>query len=494
MDISPSATQPKTVSPKPPDGMDAELSKLGNNLVTKFHVLMRISQIYDSKNVALNQFVQEFLDTINALIKREGVLSLKIRKDDFFLNDQRLRYSVEGFTSFKYLLTQWKKRLIGEVIFRTSMEEGSLRYFIYTLINLEEGREENADLLRRQLESRNITSIEANPLEVVEGEEEAFTVQKEDEREVAKKIFFETIGTIKEVITNIKGKQHADVRKLKRLAQKAIHLVIEDESILLGMTMIKNYDEYTFNHSVNVSIYSLAIGKRLGFSKKTLTELGITALLHDIGKSKIPREVLNKPAALNDEEWEMMKRHPLMGVEVVLNLKQLGEINPRMVVGIFDHHLMPDLSGYPKLFRKKEVSLFGRIIQISDAYDAMTTPRIYKRIPYTPEQALALMLREKVAHFDPLLLKIFIGLVGVYPIGSLVLLNTHEIGIVYKTNLESMWLDRPIVLLVDRDEEGHPKKELVDLTETDGEGGYKRTIVKTLDPYKYHIDIAKYFL
>ncbi len=494
MDIAQSTSQPKKVSPKSSSGMDSELSKLGNNLVTKFHVLMRITQIYDSKNVALNQFVTEFLETINALINREGVLSLKIVRNDFFLNDQPLRYSVEGFTSFKYLLTQWKKRLIGEVSFKTLVEEEMLRYFIYAFINLEEGREENTDLLKKQLESHHITSIEANPLEVVEGEEEAFTIQKEDQREVGKKIFFETIGTIKEVITNIKGNQYADVRKLKRLAQKAIHLVIEDESILLGMTMIKNYDEYTFNHSVNVSIYALATGKRLGFSKKTLAELGITALLHDIGKSKIPREILNKPAALDDEEWEMMKKHPLTGVEIVLNLKQLGEINPRMVVGIFDHHLTSDLSGYPKLYRKKEVSLFGRIIQIADAYDAMTTPRIYKKIPFTPEQALAVMLREKTIHFDPLLLKIFIGLVGIYPIGSLVLLNTREIGIVYKSNSDARWLDRPTVLVVDRDEKGDPVKEMVDLTETDGGGSYKRSIVKTLDPYKYHIDIAKYFL
>jgi HD-GYP domain-containing protein (c-di-GMP phosphodiesterase class II) len=494
MEITPSSTPPKKESPKPHDGMEVELSKLGNNLVTKFHVLMRISQIYDSKNVALNQFINEFLETINTLIKRNGILSLKIIKDDFFLDDQRLRYSVEGFTSFKYLSTQWKKRLIGEVIFKTLMGEEMLRHFIYAFISLEEGREENADLLKKQLVDHQITSIEVNPLEIVEGEEEAFTLQKEDHREVGKRIFFETIGTIKDVITNIKGNQSADIRKLKRLAQKAIHLVIEDESILLGMTMIKNYDEYTFNHSVNVSIYSLAMGKRLGFSKKILTELGITGLLHDIGKSKIPREILNKPATLNGEEWEMMKKHPLMGVEIVLNLKQLGEINPRMVIGVFDHHLMNDLSGYPRPFLKKEVSLFGRIIQIADAYDAMTTPRIYKKIPYTPEQALAVMLREKTVHFDPLLLKIFIGLVGIYPLGSLVLLNTHEIGIVYKSNLDPKWLDRPIVLLVDRDQKGDAKKEIADLTETDGGGSYRRSIAKTLDPYKYHIDIAKYFL
>ena len=150
--------------------MDSDLSKLGNNLVTKFHVLMRISQIYDSKNVALHQFVQESLQTINTLIEKEGSLSLKIVKDDFFLNEQRLRYSVEGFTSFKYLLTQWKKRLIGEVIFKGPVDEGILKDFIYTLINLEEGCEENAALFQEQLANRHITSIEVNPLEVVEGE------------------------------------------------------------------------------------------------------------------------------------------------------------------------------------------------------------------------------------------------------------------------------------------------------------------------------------
>ncbi len=495
MDAVQPATPPERAGNNTPDVKDPDLSKLGNNLVTKFHVLMRISQIYDSKNVAIQQFVQESLETINTLIKKERIISLKIVKDDFFLNDQRLRYSVEGFTSFKYLLTQWKKKLIGEVIFKSMVDEGGLKDFVYTLMRLEEGCQENAVLFNQALANHQIDTIVVNPLETVEGDEdETFSLRKEDQREVGKKVFFETIGAIKEVITHIKGEQYADVRKLKRLAQKAVHLVIEDESILLGMTTIKNYDEYTFNHSVNVSIYSLAMGKRLGFSKKTLTELGITALLHDIGKSKIPIEVLNKPASLNDEEWGTMKKHPLMGVEIILNLKQLGEINPRMVIGIFDHHLKSDLSGYPKLYRKKGISLFGRIIQIADSYDAMTTPRIYKKVPYTPEQALAIMLRERTVHFDPILLKIFIGLVGIYPIGSLVLLNSREMGIVYKPSHDPEWLDRPIIILVDRGREGEVKKGVVDLSETDGKGRYKRSIVKTLDPFQYHIDIAKYFL
>ncbi len=480
-------------SKKPSATMEMELLKLGNNLITKFHVLMRISQIYDSKNTALGQFVQESLQTVNQWIKREGILSILV-DNELYLNGERLRYSVEGFTSFKYLLTHWRKKRIGEVIFKNLVDETTLKEFIYGLMNLEDGGENNAALLGELLMKRGIHWIEIHPLEILEGDDEAITYYLVDQQKVAQKVFFETIGTMKEVITSIKGKQHADVRKLKRLAQKAVHLIVEDESILLGMATIKNYDEYTFNHSVNVAIYALAIGKRLGFSRKIMTELGITALLHDIGKSKIPREVLTKAGPLDEGEWGMMKKHPLLGVEVALNLKQLGEINPRMVIGIFDHHLNNDLSGYPKLFRKKKLGLFGRIIQIVDSYDAMTTARIYKKHPYTPEQTLAIMLRERVVHFDPILLKILIGVVGIYPIGSLVLLDTHELGIVYKPNPDPKWMDRPRVILVELQGKRDLKKELVDLAEMDGQGRFKRSIIKSLDPNKYHIDIAKYFL
>jgi HD-GYP domain-containing protein (c-di-GMP phosphodiesterase class II) len=212
-----------------------------------------------------------------------------------------------------------------------------------------------------------------------------------------------------------------------------------------------------------------------------------------MGKSRIPKEILNKPAALNDEEWALMKKHPLMGVETILNLKQLGEINPRMVVGIFDHHLRGDASGYPKLFRKKGISLFGRIIQIADVYDAMTTPRVYRKA-WTPEQALAMMLRDRGSHLDPVLLQLLLGLVGIFPIGSLVLLSTGELGIVFKPNPDPKWIDRPKVILISKDEEGYAKKELADLTATNGEDQFKRSITKTLDPNKYYIDIAKYFL
>jgi len=183
-----------------------------------------------------------------------------------------------------------------------------------------------------------------------------------------------------------------------------------------------------------------------------------------------------------------------MGVEIVLNLKQLGEINPRTVIGIFDHHLKTDLSGYPRLFQKKEPSLFGRIIQIADVYDAMTTPRVYRKKSYSPDQALAIMLTDGETAFDPSLLKVFIGLVGIYPVGSLVLLDTKEIAITYKTNPDPELLDRPEVIVIYRDGKGEVQKNFVDLSEPGSAGAYKRSILKTLDPNKYHIDIVKYFI
>jgi HD-GYP domain-containing protein (c-di-GMP phosphodiesterase class II) len=332
-----------------------------------------------------------------------------------------------------------------------------------------------------------------NPLEQFEGEDGAHIVRKGDLKGVAKKIFFETIGTVKEVVTQIRGDQHADVRKLKRLAQKMIHIIMEDESILLGLTTIKNYDEYTYNHSVNVSIYALAVGRRLGFPRETLTELGLAGLFHDVGKSTIPIEVLNKPGSLNEKEWALMKGHPMAGVETVLNLKQLGEINPRMVIGIFDHHLKYNLTGYPNLYHKKETSLFGRILQVVDAYDAMTTPRVYKKTPFTLEQTLAIMQKDSGIHFDPILLKVFVGLVGVFPVGSLVLLDSGDLGIVHKAHPDPKWIDRPQVILLAKDG-AEEDRTFIDLSETDSDGHFKWSIIKTLDPNQYHIDVAKYFL
>jgi putative nucleotidyltransferase with HDIG domain len=465
----------KTPQESHPLGLDeTRLSRFANDLIIKLHILMKVSQIYDQKNVALNQVVQGSLELINHFLKSEGSLAVKVIGDGIFINGKRLKVGVESYIGFKFVLEQLKKKRLGEIRICASLEERMLKEFIYYTMNLSDGDENNAGKLNGELNRLDIKSIAVDPLEIFE-EDELFAGHT-DPKEAGKKLFFETIGVIKGVVTGIKKSQFIDARKMKRMVQGAVNLMVKDESILLGLTTIKNYDEYTFNHCVNVAIYSLAVGRRLGFSKKMLTELGMTGLLHDIGKAKIPKEIINKPDKLDDDEWRLMREHPMTGVEMMLKIKQLGEMSPKMVIGVFEHHLNCDLTGYPKLIRKKDLTLFGKIIKIADCYDAMTTPRTYRRKPYRPDQALAIMVREKNG-FDP------------------ILLNTNEMGVVYETNPDPQYINRPKVILISQTEGRRRIGPAVNLTEMDGERkGYKRSIVKALDPKKYHVNIVEHFL
>jgi putative nucleotidyltransferase with HDIG domain len=473
------------------DTDETSSSRLGNDLIIKLHILMKVSQIYDQRNVALDQVVQGTLELINHFLKSEGSLSLQVIRDGIFINQKRLKIGIDSYIGFKFVLEQLQKKRVGEIRICAVLDEDTLKEFVYRLMNLSDADEENAKKLQDNLSQLGIKSIAFEPLEIFE--EDEFFAQT-DPKEAGKRVFFETIGVIKGVVTGINKKQFIDARKLKRMVQGAVNLMVKDESILLGLTTIKNYDEYTFNHCVNVAVYSLAIGRRLGFSKKILAELGITSLLHDIGKAKIPREIINKPDKLDDDEWRLMKEHPLTGVEMILKIKQLGEMSPKMVIGVFEHHLNCDLTGYPRLIRKKDLTLFGKIIKIADCYDAMTTPRAYRRKPYRPEQALAIMVREKKG-FDPILLKVFICIIGIYPIGSLVMLDTNEMGVVYQTNPDPQYINRPKVILISQSEGRRRIGPAVDLVEVDAETkSYQRSIVKALDPKKYHVNIVEHFL
>jgi len=466
--------------------------RMGNDLIIKLHVLMKSSQIYDQKNVALNQVVQGSLELINCFLKKDDSLALTVIRDGLFINGKRLKVGVDSYIAFKYVLEKLQKKRVGEIWIFGILDERMLKELIYHLMNLEDGEEANAKKLQEDLDELDIKSIKVEPLDIFE--EDEFFDSQTDPKEAGKKLFFETIGVIKGMVTGIKGNQFIDARKMKRMVQGAVNLMVKDESILLGLTTIKNYDEYTFNHCINVAIYSLAMGRRLGLSKKSLMELGMTGLLHDMGKAKIPKEILNKPDKLDEDEWRLMKEHPMTGVEMIMNIKQLGEMSPKMAIGVFEHHLNHDLTGYPKLIRKKDITIFGRIIKIADCYDAMITPRPYRKTAYRPEQALAIMVREKNG-FDPVLLKVFISIVGVYPIGSLVLLNTKEFGVVYETNPDPQYITRPNVILISQSEGRRKIGPAVDLTEMDGGGKtYKRSIVRTLDPKKYHVNIVEHFL
>jgi putative nucleotidyltransferase with HDIG domain len=468
-------------------------TKLGTEFVGKFYRLLKGTTIYDRKNVIIDRLTKECLQVINGIIQSEGHLFLKIVRDNFFFNNIRIIVKADMYPIFKAFWQEMKKRWIGEVEFSAEVGAEHLKDFIYLLSGLEENNESNYLYVKKQLEYRNIESIHAGKLEFFKDEE--IYIDSEDQKKFSKEVYFKSISLVKEVIESINQQKALNIRKAKRLMQNAVNAIMQDESTLLGLANIKNYDEYTFNHSVNVAIYAIALGQRIGIPKKHLSHLGMAGLFHDIGKTKIPKEILNKSGKLSSQEWTMMRAHPLVGAEIVMRMKEWGELSTRLIDAAFEHHLKYDLTGYPRLTRKRKITLFGRIVTIADFYDALVRPRVYNRFPYVSEKILGLMLERSGKDFDPAIVKVFINMIGIFPLGTLVLLNTNEMGIVSQIQEDSELIDRPKVCLLYYSDGDYRKGKMLDLREMDeGTKDFKRSIVKTLDPNEYNINVAEFLI
>lgn len=468
-------------------------TKLGTDFIAKFYRLLKGTTIYDRKNVIIDRLTQECLQVINSIIESEGHLFLKIVRDNFFFNNIRIIVKADKYAVFKAFWQEMRRRWIGEVEFSTEVGGEHLKDFIYLLSGLGENNESNYLYVKKQLEYRSIESINVGKLEFFKDED--IYIDSEDQKKYSKEVYFKSIGLVKEVVESINQQKALNIRKAKRLMQNAVNAIMQDDSTLLGLANIKNYDEYTFNHSVNVAIYAIALGQRIGIPKKHLSHLGMAGLFHDMGKTRIPKEILNKTGKLSPEEWLMMRSHPVAGTELIMRMKEWGELSTRMIEGAFEHHLRYDLTGYPRLTRKRKITLFGRIITIGDFYDALVRPRVYNRFPYVSEKILGIMLERSGKDFDPAIVKVFINMIGIFPLGTLVLLNTNEMGLVTQIQEDTELIDRPKVCLLSYSDGEYRKGKVVDLREMDEvTGDFKRSIVKTLDPNEYNMNVAEFLI
>lgn len=209
--------------------------------------------------------------------------------------------------------------------------------------------------------------------------------------------------------------------------------IMTNKNLMINMLDLKSFDDYTFAHSLNVSILSIIIGIEYGLSKKELENLALGALLHDIGKVFIGNEIINKPSKLTKEEFEKIKNHPKLGYDY---LSKFYSLNTSVLIGALDHHEKFDGTGYPSSYKGEEISLFGRIIAIADVYDALTSERPYRKGMF-PSEAIEFIMSNSGVHFDPDLVKIFLKKAAPYPVGMCVKLSSGLIGIVVENYEES---------------------------------------------------------
>lgn len=277
-----------------------------------------------------------------------------------------------------------------------------------------------------------------------------------------------------------------DVKKLKRLIQHSVDMITDDEPVLLGMVLNKDLYEYQYRHIVNVCILSISLGHKIGLGKKELAELGVAAFLYDVGKFLLPEEVLKREGVYNRSDRRAMEKHPIEGIKTFFADDNIGNLVRAAIVS-FEHHLNYDLSGYPNIRHIADQDFYARIVAISESYDALASARSYTEGTRSPDYAVRTLLEKAGTEFDPVLVKFFVSMMGIYPIGSMVVLDSGEVGIVIEPH--GVLLRRPRVLVIS----DAVKPFVADLSKRDDNGRYLRTVKRTLDPNEYKIDYASYF-
>ncbi|MDR1920961.1 MAG: HD domain-containing protein, partial [Candidatus Adiutrix sp.] len=218
---------------------------------------------------------------------------------------------------------------------------------------------------------------------------------------MARKTYSHALSSVLSMTDKYSMNKRVGIQKSKRVIQGMIEILTKDESILLGMTTIRNYDDYTYTHSVNVAILSMCLGRRLGLPRQLIEILGLSGLFHDLGKVDVPIHLINKNSGLTETEYEKIKEHPLNSVRQIIRLNADHALKAKLLLPPFEHHLGINLLGYPKIGRKAPLSLLGRVLAVADQYDAMTSSRSYRRNPISPDVALKYMLEDSGSVLDP---------------------------------------------------------------------------------------------
>jgi len=308
------------------------------------------------------------------------------------------------------------------------------------------------------------------------------------ETPVARKIHKKTRRLIDRFLEDVRLGRSIDSASAKVVVTEMAESIMRNPNALTWFTLLKKKDEYTSIHSMNVCILALAFGRHLGLSKDKLTELGVGALLHDIGKLKIPEQLLRKTEKLSKAEFELMRSHTTRGKEI---LEQTPGLPTSAADIAYSHHERNDGHGYPLGRNAEALSLFSKMVAIVDVYDAITSDRAYHDA-ISPHSALRDMYEWRESDFDGALVENFIQCLGIYPAGTLVELSSGDLGIVVEVN--PLWHLRPKVLLIlDPDRKRRAAPALVDLASLAADdSGRPLEIRNVLEPGSYGVDLWEY--
>jgi HD-GYP domain-containing protein (c-di-GMP phosphodiesterase class II) len=378
------------------------VARYGKSVITNLYILVRATGIYDSLNETILNIAKRLLSDIEVLLKETGEFTIKIIQGTFFIEGIRIKAGVSEIESFSSLADELRKKSIGVLDFRTPVRAEDLINLAYSIRVGQEAADIQSALELKL--SRSITLGGPVTLQQEDG------IDLKDSEAVARRAYDKVVSAMREMDRSIKAGRRTKLKRIKRALQFVVDSIMTDESYLLSFVLSRTFENYYYYHPVNVSILSVALGKRTGFDRLHLRNLAMAAFFHDFGKITIPMSILNKKTDFTAKEEELIKRHPIEGVKVLLRSFGLNETSVLSMIVSFEHHMKLDLSGYPAPAETKIPNLFSRIVSIADDYDSLISGRVYQRTRLRANDARDQMLRGSGTIYDPSLMKAFAGL------------------------------------------------------------------------------------
>lgn len=448
--------------------------------------LFKTAQIHAIDNQALRRPLQNFVDAVARLISREGRISFQSKDGALFLNGAKLRLSTEEYALAYDIFDFFKERGMGGFVIEEALDPEKVHRLLRVLVYAPAAERRFAPVEAALRDSQLPFHIN-RPL----GTRAKGTGEVVLERRSYTFLSYSKLVVLYRSLLAEESSQGARrqflMKKITRTVQALVDICLEDDHTFLGVSSVKSGEAYAPHHAANTAVLSIVLGEKLGLPKVDLADLGLAGVFCDVGLKLLPRAVAEKQGPLDAAERALVEQHPLRGVEYMLGEGAFTRSTLSRIVVAFEHHRRTDGGGYPPMARPPD--LFSRIVAIAEAYDALTTDRPWRKA-YLPDEALAVMLGESGRRFDPVLLKVFVNTMGLYPVGTLVRLDSGEMAVVVYGGGDAERLTRPVVALLGPD--GRPG-QTVDLAARDGAGAYLRSIVHSEDPAKYGLQSSGLF-
>ncbi len=402
----------------PQDSQDEQRRlELGRELIVHWTSLLRAVHFYESANDTVLSHCEWIRTTARALIEQDDDAELTVRHDSIFVNGLRIRAGSVAAKSYQRLISLLLGAGIGTMHVDDEATPSELEIFARLLQTAAESRQDVTELVRELGAGREPYSGRGvgprsgrrafgggpAPLDHAEELPDDLTAAQ-----VARRVYLRSLSVVKNIFHEASTSNRISARRVKRVVQGMIDSLESGADSLMHLTALKNYDEYTFNHSVNVSVLGIALGRHIGLTRRQLYIVGQAGMMHDLGKLSIPKELLNKPGRLTPEERESIQTHAVDGFASIAIKLGASADTTHVALAAFEHHWNEDGTGYPKVEVPRPKGLLSRLVTIVDRYDAMTTDRAY-RAAMSPEKSLAIMSGKLSSHYDPALLSYFLN-------------------------------------------------------------------------------------